>query len=142
MDYRQFTAPCGTACFNCELFEANLTPDLIAKYSVYFKLEPDKVSCKGCREMKGCRLHWNECATLDCVNEKGVEFCYECDEFPCTMFNPAADRADKLPHNIKLFNLCRIKKVGIDKWAMEESVDIRNKYFKGIMIVGKGPVLE
>jgi hypothetical protein len=28
------------------------------------------------------------------------------------------------PHNTKVFNLCRIKKVGIEKWAKSEASDI------------------
>ena len=41
------------------------------------------------------------------------------------------------PHNMKVYNLCRIKAVGIDKW-IEESVQIRKKYFTGKFVVGKG----
>ena len=35
------------------------------------------------------------------------------------------------PHNTKVFNLCRIKNVGIEKWAKEEAGDILDKYYYG-----------
>jgi hypothetical protein len=34
-----------------------------------------------------------------------------------------------------------MKLIGIDKW-IEESADIRKRYFEGKFLVGKGPVLE
>jgi len=42
---------------------------------------------------------------------------------------------------MKVYNLCRMKLNGIDNW-IEESGEIRKKYFEGKFLVGKGPVLE
>jgi hypothetical protein len=39
---------------------------------------------------------------------------------------------------MKLFNLCRIQKVGIDRWIEEEAGDIRKKYFTSKFVVGRG----
>ena len=33
------------------------------------------------------------------------------------------------PHNTKVFNLCRIKNVGLEQWAKEEAGDILDKYY-------------
>ncbi len=49
-----------------------------------------------------------------------------------------ADLAALRPHNMKLYNLCRIKKIGIERWIEEEAGQIREKYFTGKFIVGKG----
>jgi hypothetical protein len=46
--------------------------------------------------------------------------------------------AGRYPHNIKLYNLCRIKKVGLDSWIENEAGQIRKKYFTGKFIMGKG----
>lgn len=136
---KELTAPCGIDCFNCDLYEGNLDEVKTKIYSQALKLPEDKVACKGCRVQGGCRLHWNNCATLDCAKEKGIDFCFECNEFPCAMLMPCADGADKFPHNSKLYNLCRMKKVGVEKWAEEEALEVRKKYFKGKFMVGKGP---
>lgn len=139
---RDLTAPCGIDCFNCPVYAGNITGETKALLAKQLDLEPAKVPCKGCREQQGCRLHWNACDTLDCVKEKGVEFCFECPEFPCGMLQPASDGAGKYPHNMKVFNLCRIKLVGVEKWAEEEAGEIRRKYYKGRFVVGRGPVME
>jgi hypothetical protein len=80
-----------------------------------------------------------ECKTLACVKEKGVDFCYECPQFPCDKLQPCASRSEKLPHNLKVYNLCRIKQIGLEAWS-NETKNIRNNYFNGEMVLGRGPV--
>jgi len=69
-----------------------------------------------------------------------VTYCYECADFPCEKLMPTFQGA-KFPHNMKVYNLCRMKLIGIDKW-IEESVAIRKRYYEGRFEVGKGPVWE
>jgi hypothetical protein len=38
---------------------------------------------------------------------------------------------------MKVYNLCRIKKVGLERW-FEEAGKIRKKYFTGKFVVGRG----
>lgn len=142
MDKRNLISPCGIDCFNCELYEKNFSEDMLKDFPVELKIDIDKVSCKGCREEKGCNLVYSKCEVCDCVLEKGHEFCFECDEFPCERYMPAADGADKYPHNMKIYNLLRIQKVGYKKWAKDEAAIIREKYFKGKLVLGSGPILK
>jgi len=55
---------------------------------------------------------------------------------------PAREGAETYPHNFKLFNLYRMKVVGVERWAETESQEIRQRYFKGKFIPGVGPVTE
>jgi hypothetical protein len=48
-----------------------------------------------------------------------------------------ADLAAIRPHNLKVYNLCRIKKIGLDRW-IEEAGQIRKNYFTGKFVMGKG----
>jgi len=133
------TAPCGLDCFNCELHENNLTPGLAEIIHTKMGVPKEQIACKGCRQQDGKHYHLSHgCATLDCVKAKGVALCCDCDDFPCTMLAPVADQATRYPHNMKLFNLCRIKKIGLERWIKEEAGQIRKKYFTGKFIVGKG----
>jgi hypothetical protein len=141
-NFQELTAPCGIDCFNCPVFEGIITEETKQRMAKRLNVTPEEVPCPGCRAAKGCRLHFNTCATLDCVTAKGVSFCFECDEFPCSKLQPAADGAAIYPHNTKVFNLCRIKAVGVDHWAQEEALTIRNKYYQGKFVVGIGPTLE
>ncbi len=98
----------------------------------------NEIACKGCRKQDGKHFHLPEgCETLNCVKDKGVELCCDYAEFPCAFLAPTADGAATYPHNMKVYNLCRIKAVGIDKW-IEESIQIRKKYSTGKFVVGKG----
>jgi len=135
------TAPCGLDCFNCEVCEENISPQMRAFLAGRLNKRPEEVGCKGCRESNGCRLHLNGCSTLDCVRSRGLGFCFECSDFPCDRLAPALDGADKYPHNMKLFNLCRMKAVGVEKWAESEAASVRKRYFKGRLVIGSAPVV-
>jgi hypothetical protein len=50
-----------------------------------------------------------------------------------------AEGAQIYPHNLKLYNLMRIRSRGLEKWAREASAN-RDAYFKGKFSIGTGPV--
>ncbi len=50
---------------------------------------------------------------------------------------PLADGAARLPHNIKLYNLCTMKKIGVDAWK-DKAKDIRKTYFGTKAVIGDG----
>ena len=140
-DKKDLTAPCGLDCFNCELYEDNITEKMTELiHHTKMGIPKEEIACKGCRQQDG--KHWHllsaGCATLDCVKAKGVELCSDCIDFPCAFLAPTADQAAKYPHNMKVFNLCRIKKAGLERWIEEEAGTIRKKYFTGKFAVGKG----
>jgi len=45
------------------------------------------------------------------------------------------------PHNLKVYNLCRMKLFGIEKWT-DEVAETRKRYYEGKFVVGRGHVLE
>ena len=141
MDRKYQTAPCGLDCFNCNAFEENITDEFKREAATYHKISPDEVPCKGCRAENGkCRYAAFNCATWNCVQEKGVTYCFECNEFPCGLLAPTAQGAN-FPHNMKVYNLCRMKLLGVDAWT-EESANIRERYYEGKFVVGQGPILD
>lgn len=136
---KELIAPCGLDCFNCELYEDNLTAELSSLISTRTGIPQYQIACRGCREQDAKHFHLPDgCATLECVKARGIDLCCNCPEFPCLYLAPMLDRANRDPHNMKVYNLCRIKKVGLEKWAVEEAAAVRNKYFTGKFIVGKG----
>jgi len=138
-DRRLLTAPCGLDCFNCEIYEGNLTQEFARMMSLKAGVPEEAIACRGCRLQNGA--HWHlpteGCATLRCARERGVELCCDCEDFPCPLLAPLADGAARFPHNFKLYNLCRIKKVGLENWV-EEAEHIRRAYFHGVFVVGEG----
>ena len=118
MDYFQMTAPCGLDCFNCHFYlarENKKARALVEKMSEEYNVPVEIMLCKGCRPHDGkipLQKHIfgdsHSCDAYECSKEKGLDFCGDCDEFPCDSLHPYADRADELPHNMKVFNLCLI----------------------------------
>lgn len=138
-DKKALTALCGLDCFSCELYEENLTDELTELIHQKYDVPKEAIPCKGCRAQDGDHFHLSQegCATLTCAKDKGVELCCDCDEFPCALLAPVADGAATYPHNMKVYNLCRIKQIGLEGW-IEEVGQIRKKYFTQKFVVGKG----
>jgi hypothetical protein len=133
MDYLNMTAPCGLDCFNCPLYKANKDETLRKKLMENLNVPYERAVCQGCRNENGKIPYLNmteTCKTYECVNEKGHDFCYECSDFPCDYLHPLADYSKTKPHNLKVFNLCLIKKMGLENWAENKAKDVMRTYYK------------
>jgi len=138
-DKKALTAPCGIDCFNCEIHESNLSNEVAQTLQGKYGWPKEEIACKGCRQQDGKHVHIPQgCSTLDCVKARGVAFCGDCADFPCALLAPVADLAAIRPHNLKVYNLGRIKKIGLERWIAEEAGQIRKKYFTGKFVMGKG----
>ena len=139
MDYYQMTAPCGLDCFNCHFYLARKDKEAMStvkQLSEEFNIPVEIMLCKGCRSHNGripLQKHVfgdaHRCAAYECSQGKGFENCGDCDEFPCDNLHPYADKASDLPHNIKVFNLCLINKMGLEEWARTKASEVRKIYF-------------
>ena len=146
MDYRNLTAPCGIPCFECTVYKAKTDENIQKAISVRLGIDFDKAYCDGCRNRDGvaflfeknnifpdgnCILFGNEkgqCKIYLCAEEKQIHNCSECNDFPCDLLQPLADRANLLPHNLKIYNLSLIKKLGLEKCAVEKAEKTMNDY--------------
>jgi hypothetical protein len=133
MDYKWMTAPCGLDCFNCLMYLANENRELRAKSSKNLGIPFEQVECKGCRGEAGKPdfLNWTEpCSVYRCITKRDLDFCYQCSDFPCDNLHPYADRVSEVPHNTKVFNLCLMKKMGLESWAETKAKNVKHTYFK------------
>ena len=137
MDLRELTAPCGLDCFNCIAYLANDNEEF-RKQVASAGIPYEEATCTGCRKENGCHLlhamgilpeSESHCKIFQCVSSKGFETCADCSDFPCDNLQPFADKAAFLPHNMKVFNLALIKKMGVEKWAQEKAKLVRDRYF-------------
>jgi hypothetical protein len=139
MDYLKMTAPCGLDCFNCVFYLAednSEAMDQLEKMSKEYNVPTSVMHCSGCRNQDGkipLQKHVfgedHYCAAFECIKQKEIDFCGQCEQFPCNHLHPYADQANVLPHNIKIFNLCLINKMGLEKWAKTKAHEVRNDYF-------------
>ena len=135
MDYKNLTSPCGRDCFNCHFYLASGNEKFREAMASQLGLKPEKVVCRGCRNEKGtCQVLKNfgfsgKCKIFECVESKNVEFCNKCPDFPCDLLHPLAHGADRFPHNLKVFNLCLIQKMGLENWAKNRAKQSSERYY-------------
>jgi len=132
--------PCGLSCNKCFAFKngnikfhaANLKNEL-GNFEIYakrfstllekpvFEKYPEfkemldfftSAECKGCRK-ETCKLFKN-CLVRDCSREKQVDFCFNCNEFPCQKTG-----FDEHLHKRSITINMRIKEIGIEEYFNE-----------------------
>ena len=136
----RLVAPCGIDCGNCALYRSRHDSSIMERLLAR-GIPSEKLPCDGCRNVAGhCPVLGGTCETFACAHDKAVDFCFECTDFPCSKLCPSSDRADVLPHNLKVFNLCTIERTGIEGFV-KTSGDWERRYFKGRMAIGGGPTL-
>ena len=107
---RRYVAPCGELCYTCVAFRdgpiASHASELTRRLAGFDRLilifstfEPrlaqydsfcDVLSylaegtCGGCREGDACMP---DCHVRQCTQERGHDYCFQCDAFPCTDVN-------------------------------------------------------
>lgn len=108
---------CGLYCGGCEVFLVNQR-GLIEETAKEWEMDPDDLHCNGCKTditSTFCR----NCKIKSCAESKRVEFCYQCNNFPCEIITEFKD--DEHPHHsIVLHNLSQIKEKGINNWIKEQ----------------------
>ncbi len=133
-------APCGLHCAKCYTFKEGdiaLTSakleQLLGNFDVYaerfvdmlngsvFKKYPDfkimlqhfsNAECKGCRA-ENCKL-FQDCKVRSCHESKGVDFCFQCPEFPCNNTG-----FDKHLYDRSVAINYRMKEIGVEGYYEE-----------------------
>jgi len=117
-DKKKSSAVCGLFCPSCTLFiGTNEEPDRLEAIAKSLKQPVEVCKCEGCRSGKRSYYCENLCCMVTCAAEKGVEFCGECNEYPCEKLRKFQA---ELPHRIELWESQeRIATVGYSQWFDE-----------------------
>jgi hypothetical protein len=107
--------PCGIYCGTCRHY--------LARTKGLLKEKKLKDGCRGCRiQNKKCSWVKKDCAPL----KKGqIEFCYECNDFPCANLNKLNQRHIHEDNVNLIDNLLRIKTIGVERWLEEQEDKFR-----------------
>jgi len=114
---KKMAAVCGLYCEACTWFIATTEdPERLKKLAAQRNWSEDESKCYGCRS--GKRLpSCSKCKMSACAAERGIDFCIECEEYPC---DDLKQFQCAMPHRIELWvNLERIKSVGFEQWLRE-----------------------
>lgn len=74
-------------------------------------------SCEGCRS-GGCK--YPDCGVYNCYKEKGIDFCYQCEEFPCEKSNFKGDLKSRW-----ISTNSRISEIGPEAYIEETKNQLR-----------------
>lgn len=143
MDYDQIKfrlSPCGLHCGKCFAFvdgdirnNSKRLKESLGDFDIYahrfvdlinepvFKKYPEfkeqlayfaSVECKGCRKEK-CKIFKN-CKVRDCHEQKKVDYCFQCSDFPCDKTG-----FDQHLHQRSVDINKRMKEIGVEKYYEE-----------------------
>jgi uncharacterized protein DUF3795 len=136
-EIRKILAPCGLNCMKCQAYvegdikrHATELKRVLGSFDTYaerfskflpvFKNYPafkemltqfSEANCKGCR--KGdCK--YPNCGVAACYMQKGVDFCFQCNEFPCEKTNFDANLHERWVRMNR-----RMREVGVEAYYEE-----------------------
>jgi hypothetical protein len=115
---KRLSAVCGLFCPSCTVFIGTKEdPRRLQALAERYKLPIEAWECEGCRSNKRSYYCENICKMAPCAAQKGIEFCGDCDEYPCEELKKfQAER----PHRLELWEAQqRIAQIGFSKWFEE-----------------------
>jgi len=116
---KRLAAVCGLFCPACTLYIAT-TEDAprLAMLAQRIGIVEEEIKCYGCHSNKR-GPYCQTCVMVACAAEKGIDFCGQCDDYPC---DPLASFQAEAPHRLELWDdLKRINEVGHDEWFKEKT---------------------
>ena len=114
---KRLVGVCGLNCGDCEIRRVPNDPQAAERVAAWFKekgwlKENEGVAelverspyCMGCGGNRS--VHWSSnCWILKCcVDEKGLEFCHECDLFPCEQLSNWAKGSPRYARALERLN--------------------------------------
>jgi len=98
-------AACGLNCGLCPNF--------------YLHTE-GKFRCPGCAGEGFSEAH-PSCGILTCCQRKGIEFCSDCEEFPCAKYDNWGEYDSFISHRNHVPDMEKAKRIGIDAYIVEQT---------------------
>lgn len=116
---------CGLNCAQCDMYQASHGNEKLRDEIVeWFRKErdgtvkPEQIKCEGCRGP--LKSHWSsDCKMMLCAKNRGLEFCFQCNDFPCQMLNEFSSGGIS-HHKRTVENLKKMKEIGIGLWIAEQ----------------------
>lgn len=115
---KRLSAVCGLFCPACTVFIGTREdPERLRVIAGRAQKPVEEVQCDGCRSERRCFYCREKCRMGRCAEERGVDFCGECTEYPC---GDLRTFQAEMPHRIELWKSQeRIQEVGYETWYAE-----------------------
>ncbi|MBK9359405.1 MAG: DUF3795 domain-containing protein [Bacteroidales bacterium] len=114
----EIASVCGLYCGACGIYLATQSNDTekLSRYATMLGQPLSETRCDGCRS--GCKTAYcNNCYMMKCSREKNLNFCGECNEYPCEELK---NFQQQMPHRAELWKAqSRIAEIGAVEWTAE-----------------------
>ena len=126
MSELRYDSYCGIYCGACEIMHAETEEDearVLKLWEGTLNAGPGQMHCSGC---KSDNLFFNcaQCVMRPCAINRGVEFCIECEEYPCGYYEAGKQAVDQVPYlqHMKAIigNQRYIKDHGVERWLEDQ----------------------
>jgi hypothetical protein len=122
----EYASPCGLYCGVCRIRNATEANDLAylkrlariyaRRFPEIASASPEDLLCDGCLSDRRW-LFCQECSIRDCAQQKGLEGCHACDEFPCAFIDEFPMPAGQ---KVILRSVPYRREHGTERWARAE----------------------
>lgn len=113
---KKLAAACGLFCPSCTIYIAtHEDPERLESFAKHLNLSIEETKCFGCRS-ENRNSKCGDCFMWDCTQKKGIDFCIDCADYPCSELKEFQSR---MPHRLEMWkDLEKIKKIGWEKWYL------------------------
>jgi len=116
---KNLASACGLYCGACGIYQATQENDVdrLLQYAVVLNQSFDETLCNGCGSERKSLHCLKICNFIHCKQEKEVDFCADCMDFPC---KELIEFKAKMPHRAEiLHSQMRMKEIGNENWLIE-----------------------
>jgi hypothetical protein len=115
---KNLAAPCGLYCGVCSVYIAHRDNNgkFKEKLSAVYGVGADDIRCEGCLSDNPF-VYCKVCSIKSCTQEKGLEGCHQCNDFPCKAIE---DFPIPVGKKVMLRAIPAWRQLGTDRWMAEE----------------------
>lgn len=118
---------CGIYCGSCPFYRAYHDNDIAFQKGLadLYKCDVEDVRCNGCSSEEGCQTKeifypGKDCPVKQCSQQRGLSFCYECNEFPCEELKKISKKMHDYCNMNLIENLRAMKELGVGQWLLTQ----------------------
>ena len=116
---KNLASACGLYCGSCGIYLATQERDTekLLQYAIVLNQHFNETLCDGFRSDRKSAHCSKTCPFIKCTLSKGIEFCIDCNAFPC---KELTESQSALIHRVEILeSQIRLKEIGLEKWLSE-----------------------